>query len=180
MATSAAHRKPAAPAASKKIPAPEAASPQASPAKRPKRRRSLVLALLALASGAGAGAWYVLEPAAEARNAPDEPRKQSVFVPLDTFTVNLAEPGIDRYLQLGVTLEAANAATADELKRQMPVIRSRILLLLSAKTAEELATTPGKHKLMAELLDEVRAPLPASDSPARGVENAHLSTFVIQ
>jgi flagellar FliL protein len=61
----------------------------------------------------------------------------------------------------------------------MPVIRSRMLLLLAAKTAEELATTAGKQKLMAELLAEARAPL-AGDSPTRGVENVHFSAFVIQ
>src|SRR4051794_36179758 len=109
MATSSATpRKPTASVAARK-PATEAAAPQAAPAKPAGRRsRKLAVALLVLACGAAAGAWYVLNPAGDAKAAPVEPRRQSVFVPLDTFTVNLAEPGIDRYLQLGVTLEAAN------------------------------------------------------------------------
>jgi flagellar FliL protein len=103
-----------------------------------------------------------------------------VFVPIDNFTVNLTTVSIDRYLQIGITLEMASGSVAEELKRQMPVIRSRMLLLLAAKTAEDLASTAGKQKLMAELLAEARAPLPAGDSPTRGVENVHFSAFVIQ
>ena len=177
-APAAAAKKPAAAAAGKPAAANDA--PAAKPAKR--GRRGLLFVLLALVAAGAGGAWYYVEHAEPAKTAAApaaEPKKHPVFVPVDNFTVNLSTVAIDRYLQLGITLEMAGNAAADELKRQMPVIRSRMLLLLSAKTAEELATTAGKQKLIAELLAEARAPL-TDDSPTRGVENVHFSAFVIQ
>jgi flagellar FliL protein len=183
MATSpAAARKPAtAPAAppARKAGSTVAEEAPARPAKR--SRRGLAIGALIVAVAGGAGGWYVLQhSSAEAKAVAPEPRKQQIFVPVDAFTVNLASPGIDRYLQVGVTFEMGSGAAADELKRQMPVIRSRVLLLLAAKTPEELATTPGKQKLMAELLAEARAPMPESEGASRGVEHVHFSSFVIQ
>ena len=181
-AAPAAAKKPATAATGKAANAP--AANETHPAKPARRgRRGLLFVLLALVAAGAGGAWYYFEHAAEpakAAAAPAaEPKKHPVFVPVDNFTVNLSAVSIDRYLQLGITLELANNSAADELKRQMPVIRSRMLMLLAAKTAEELATTVGKQKLMAELLAEARAPL-SGDSLTRGVENVHFSAFVIQ
>src|SRR5262245_32982128 len=174
-APTSAPKKPAAPAAGKPAAANPAAANEAHPAKPAKRgRRGVLIALLALVAAGSGGGWYYLEhaaaPAKDAAAPAPEPKKQQVFVPVDNFTVNLSAVSIDRYLQLGITLEMASGSAAEELKRQMPVIRGRILLLLASKTAEELATTAGKQKLIQELLAEARAPLPG-DSPTRGVEN---------
>ena len=62
----------------------------------------------------------------------------------------------------------------------MPVVRSRLLLLLSSKTAEDLGNLAGKHKLMSEILTEARAPLATSQLPGKGVDHVHFSSFVIQ
>ena len=170
----AAVRKPA-PAAA---PAAAANDAPAKPAR--KGKKGLMLVLVAILA-AGGGAWHYLKrPPAEAKAAAPAPKPATVFLPIDTFTVNLSSSAIDRYLQLGLTLEVANNAVSEELKTRMPVIRSRMLLLLAAKTPEDLASTAGKQKLMGELLAEARAPLPAGESPTKGVEQVHFSAFVIQ
>jgi flagellar FliL protein len=91
----------------------------------------------------------------------------------------LSGGGGDRFLQIAFTLQVAESRVADELKLQMPVVRSRLLLLLASKTAEELGTTAGKHKLIGDLLAESRAPL-ANELPGKGVENVLFSALVIQ
>ena len=77
-----------------------------------------------------------------------------------TFTVNLSSAAIDHFLQVAVTLEVSSAEVQEQVKSNMPVIRSRVLMLLASKTAEELSNTAGKQKLMTELLAEPRPPLP--------------------
>jgi flagellar FliL protein len=119
-------------------------------------------------------------PASAPAAAKKDKAAAPVFLPLETFTVNLTTVTIDRFLQIGITLELAGDETAEALKRQMPVVRSRILLLLASKTAEELATPEGKKKLMADILAEARAPLPAGGAPSKGVEQVHFSAFVVQ
>lgn len=162
--------------------APGAAANQAEAPPKKKGKKLLVMAIVMLTIGAGGAAWHFMKPrpvdAAAAKKAP--PKKESVFLPMENFTINLTSPAIDRYLQLGITLEVANPAIAEELKRQMPAVRSRILLLLASKTPEDLATTVGKQKLIGELLAEARAPLAGSELPGRGVDNVHFSAFVIQ
>lgn len=81
------------------------------------------------------------------------------FVPLDTMVVNLADPGGDRFAQLGITLELSDPKVVDQLKSFMPAIRSNVLLLVSQRTSDELLTREGKEKLAADVLVEVSRPL---------------------
>lgn len=170
-----------------KKPAPSAA-PQAAPAAAPETAakskggaKKLLIPLLALALAGGGGWYYMQQKRAHAETAPVvEKPKPPVFLPIDQFTVNLSGGGGDRFLQIAFTLQVEDTHVADDLKLQMPIVRSRLLLLLASKTADELATTEGKHKLIGELLAEARAPLPASELPGKGVDNVLFSAFVIQ
>ncbi|MBP6901262.1 MAG: flagellar basal body-associated FliL family protein [Burkholderiaceae bacterium] len=96
------------------------------------------------------------KPKAEAVHAPApklrDPKNPPVFVPLDPFTVNLADRESDRYAQVGVTLEIDDAKFGDQMKQYMPAIRSNILIVLSAKTAEQLLSREGKDKLARQIL----------------------------
>lgn len=107
-------------------------------------------------------------------------RKASVFLPPETFTVNLQkDAGRDRFLQVGIVLEVADSPAADAVKAQMPVIRSGVLLLLASRGAEELATPEGKDKLAAQVLERVRKPVEGAAEIA-GVERVHYAAFIIQ
>lgn len=141
--------------------------------KPPKRRLSkklliilaaLVVALLAAAAGV---AYVVSQRQAldengeeiEAAEHSKEPVPAPTFLPLDTMVVNLADPGGERFAQIGVTLELADAKTAERVKQFMPSIRSGMLLLISQKTADELLSREGKDKLAHDILREVSRPL---------------------
>jgi len=162
-----------------------AAAPAAEPKAAAKKKRSLpmVLAVLLALCAAGAGGWHYLRlREAQATPAPQaaERKPEPVFLPLEQFTVNLTTATIDRFLQVGITLEVANAESGERLKRYLPVVRSRILLLLASKTAEDLATPAGKQKLVEDILREARTPLPDTGNASKGIENAHFSSFVVQ
>ncbi len=95
-------------------------------------------------------------PAAKAHGKNDHP---PAFLPLDPFTVNLADKDVDRFAQIGVTLETQDPKLADQLKAYMPAIRGNILMLISHKTAAELLTIEGKQKLAREINRESVRPL---------------------
>lgn len=76
------------------------------------------------------------------------------FVPLDPFTVNLADKDADRYAQVGINLQVEDPKLGDEIKNYMPAIRNGILLILSHKSSEDLLSPEGKQKLAEEIRRE--------------------------
>jgi flagellar FliL protein len=80
-------------------------------------------------------------------------------VPLDPFTVNLADRDAERYAQVGMTLELANPKAGDLLKAYMPAIRNNILLALASKSAGQLMEHDGKVQLAAEVRAAALKPL---------------------
>lgn len=148
------------------------------PAKGKSKKLIVIAALVLLAAGGGGAGWYFTQKGKADEPAEAAPVKKAppVFVNLETFTVNLADQ--DRFLQVGIIYEVAGNEIAEAMKTQMPVIRSRILLLLSSKTVEALSSVDGKQKLAEELLTEARAPLAPKGDEAIG--QVHFSAFVIQ
>jgi flagellar protein FliL len=139
----------------------------------------IAVAVLALAGGA---AYYFLShkaPADDTKVAEKTPKKHPVYMPLDTFTVNLHDAENEHFLQTIINLELADAATMDALKQQMPSVRNRILLLLSGKTSQDLMPREGKEKLAVEIATELRKTLEGA-GPNKGLEQVLFSHFVIQ
>ena len=115
-----------------------------------------------LAAGAGA-AWFVLgKKAADGQEGAATKTAVKVpptFLPIENMVVNLADPGGDRFAQIGITLELDEAKTADQIKLYLPSIRSGILMLVSQRTSSELLQREGKEKLANDILREVSRPL---------------------
>ena len=152
---------------------------QESEAKPPKKKRrwlTIVIVLTIIAAGGGGGAWYAFAPAGDAQ-AEAPPPKPPVFVNLDPFTVNLQPQQSDQYLQVAVVVKVTDPLAADAIKLHMPEIRNRVLLLLSSKTAVELATVPGKQQLGTDIAQEIKQPLgkSATEDPT-----VYFTSFVIQ
>ena len=132
----------------------------------------ILAAVLVLVLGGGGAALMLLKkkPAeegedGEATEAPVKAKAHAksdhppTFVPLDPFTVNLADKDVDRFAQIGVTLQVDDPKFADQLKAYMPAIRSNILMVLSHKTAVELLTREGKEKLAKDITREAVRPM---------------------
>ncbi|MBL8328394.1 MAG: flagellar basal body-associated FliL family protein [Rubrivivax sp.] len=154
-----------------------AAAPDAgaAPAAKGGKKKLLIIigAVVALLLVAGGGAVFYLKSkaaaAAAAEEAEDEghadkkakpaavakdPKQAPTFVPLDPFTVNLADRDAERYAQVGMTLELADPKMADTIKVYMPVIRNNILMVLAHKTSAEMLGREGKDKLARDIQRE--------------------------
>lgn len=84
-----------------------------------------------------------------------DPKTPPTFLPLDSMVVNLADPGGNRFAQLGITLQLADAKTGEEMKTYMPSIRNGILILISQRTADELLKAEGKQALTYDIIAEI-------------------------
>lgn len=163
-------------------PAPAKALAEPTPIKKKRSKLPLILGVVILVLLAGGGAaWHLLKPTSTdaAANASEATSaSKPLFVTLEPFTVNLAEEGGDHYLQVGIVYQVNDDKIGDSMKLHMPILRNRLLLLLSAKHPSELASSEGKKKLVEELVVAARESLPGSGD--KGVTNALLGSFVIQ
>lgn len=166
-------------------PAPAAAAPEAAPAKGSKKKLILIVVIaLTVLAAAGGAAFFMLagqQANGTAAEQVQEPQGPPTFVVMDQFVVNLAEPDTTRYLQIGITYEVSSPTTSEEIKNFTPVIRSRILLVLSGKNVKDLTSIEGKQQLMDELVDLARVTIKGDvNDPTRGIRDVHFSSFVIQ
>lgn len=143
-----------------------AAAADAPAPKGKKKLLIIIVAAVAVLAIAGIGAVMMLKkspaddedeaqaprPAAAAKAR--DPKSPPVFAPLEPFTVNLADREAERYAQVGITLELADAATEASLKVFMPAVRNNILMLLAHKSSAELLERDGKEKLAKEVARE--------------------------
>ena len=204
------------------VPAAAAEAVDAAPPKKGKKKLIIIVAavLALLLAGGGGAAYYLMKKraaaaAAEAGEGEEGKGKEEAapklvkadlkraptFVPLDPFTVNLADREAERFAQVGITLELADAKAGELLKAYMPAIRNNILLALGSKTAGQLMERDGKLRLAAEIRREALRPLgydislppegapgtagkkPPSaedDDEATPIRAVHFSNFIIQ
>lgn len=141
----------------------------AAPAKQGKKKLLIIVLIAVLALVViGGGALFLLKKKAakDAESGDDAPtavaehgskpdlKHPPTFLPLEPFVVNLGDKEVDRYAQVGITLEVEDAKFAEEMKAFMPAIRNGILMILAHKTSRELLDRAGKEQLASEILRE--------------------------
>jgi flagellar FliL protein len=154
------------------------------PAAAPKKSKKMLLiaasALLVL--GAGGGAWFFMHGGGhegDAKESKQEPAKPPVFLALEPFTINLQQENGDQYLQVALTLQVGDEMQVEPIKLYMPLVRSRILLLLAGKKPSDLASIEGKEKLQKEIVEQVKKPFAPKGKPQE-VSAVFFTSFVIQ
>ncbi|WP_118181925.1 flagellar basal body-associated protein FliL [Paraburkholderia phosphatilytica] len=159
--------------------------PAAQPARPGFMKRLIIILVIVLiaAGGAGAGVWFFMKkqaPAGAAQAAAPKPAPAPVFFPLDSMTVNLlSDDGQQHYLRVGLTLKLDDQKAQERINEHMPEIRSRILLALSNKHPDDLATLDGKHALAKELVQLIEQPTDKGEEPLH-VEDVLFTEFVVQ
>lgn len=130
----------------------------AAPAAAPKSRKKLIIitAAAVVLIGGAAGGWLMLggkHNDGEAQARVEEARKKAersgppVFLPLESFVVNLQPQTSSQFLQVDITLRVEDAHVVDQVKALMPEVRDRVLGLLGTRNAHELTAPGGREKL---------------------------------
>ncbi|NEX62692.1 flagellar basal body-associated protein FliL [Noviherbaspirillum galbum] len=179
-------------AAPKVVPIEEGA---AQPKKSKKKLIIIALAALLVLGGGGAGAWIFLKgsggEAHDGHEGDEGPAKKTkkkkkadagkapVFLAMEQFTVNLQPEVGEQFLQIAFTLQLPDQPQVDMIKQYQPLVRSRLLMLLSSKKASELSTPDGKKKLADEIMAAVNQPF-VQDGESQDVSGVFFTSFVIQ
>ena len=95
--------------------------------------------------------------------------------PLDSFIVNLADPGGRRYLNIKIVLELGDKEFAEALKKKVPQIRDRILMILPTKTFKEIKSVEGKSSLRTTIMAELNNIIQDGK-----ITNLYFQEFVVQ
>lgn len=102
-------------------------------------------------------------------------QKMGPMYPLDTFIVNLADKGGNRYLRLSISLELKDEQARKKVDERIPQIRDSILLILPNKTVDNLKNNEGKAQLRDEISARLNTMFPAGD-----ISNIYFTEFVMQ
>ncbi|CAI0830754.1 flagellar basal body-associated protein FliL [Serratia marcescens] len=152
----------------------------------PKRPLLVILLVLisVVACGAAGYSWWLLQQhknSAEPAAVKEQPPAAPVFMPLDTFTVNLVTPdnNPDRVLYIGLTLRLPDESTRRQLNDFLPEVRSRLLMLLSRQEASQLANEQGKQQLVAQIKDVLSPPL-VKGQPKQVVSDVLFTAFILR
>ncbi len=80
------------------------------------------------------------------------------IVDLDTFTINLADPGASKFLKMTLSLEVTGSKKAvDEVNANMPKIRDIIITVVSSRTYDEIRTERGQTIFKNDIKTRVNA-----------------------
>ena len=118
-------------------------------------------------------------PISQPPQEPPQRHDEQALIALDPFTVNLKSEGGEKFLQVGFTLQVPDALHEQLIKDTMRTQHSRILLLLSSKTASDVSTPEGKKKLSDEIIASVNEPV-TPEAPSPSVTALYYNSFVIQ
>jgi flagellar FliL protein len=95
--------------------------------------------------------------------------------PMDPFIVNIYDGQELRYLKVKVELEMVGPAIKGEVEGRLAPIRDSILILLSAKTLQDIQDVQGKNTLKEEILVAINKNIP----PGK-VTKIYFTDFVVQ
>jgi len=101
--------------------------------------------------------------------------KVKSLISMETFVVNLADPGGKRYLRVTIALEIDDKDFVEEVKKNVPQMRDKALLILPAKTFKDIRTSSGKDALRKEIIDQMNPLLEKCK-----ITNLFFQEFVIQ
>jgi flagellar FliL protein len=95
--------------------------------------------------------------------------------PLEPFIVNIYDGQELRYLKVKVELEMVGPAVKGEIEAKLAPIRDAVLVLLSAKTLQDIQDVQGKNTMKEEILAAINRHIP----PGK-IAKVYFTDFVVQ
>ncbi|HET8710089.1 MAG TPA: flagellar basal body-associated FliL family protein [Spongiibacteraceae bacterium] len=164
-------------------------------AARKKKLMMIAVVGVVLLALAGGGTWFALRllsdksetPASADEHAPaatakeeKHASKESFYQVLEpAFVANYQSGGRPHYLQVSLAVMARDDAAIDAVKTHMPLLRNRVVMLLSGESFEQLQTDEGRVQLQQKLLTAIREILQKETGKPQ-VEQVFFTAFVMQ
>jgi flagellar FliL protein len=151
------------------IPPPPVVEQEEVEEEKPKSKKMLflIIGLIVVLAGAVGGYFYMQHNAELKRQQEAEEKRPEnilkkqlmerkdnaapIYIALDEMIVNLPGRGGEHYLQTKMVLRTNDGSTEDKIKKFLPVIRDKIITVLSSRQMQELATVEGKTMMAREV-----------------------------
>ena len=175
----------------------EAAAKAVEAASRKKKMMMLAIIGVVLLVVAGGGTWFALHAlggkkdeateakadehaGAEAGKEAAGPHKESFYEVLDpAFLANYQVAGRPHYLQVSVAVLAREEGAMEAVKTHMPLLRNRVVMLLSGEVFEQLQTDEGRVQLQQKILAAIQEILKKETGKPQ-IEQVFFTGFVMQ
>ena len=126
----------------------------------------LVICFVIIALAVGAGLYVLwgkvsgvtpetLEGTEEVAEKKEAKAKVKSLLSMETFVVNLADPGGKRYLRVTIALEIDDQDFVEKVKKIVPKMRDKVLLILPSKKFKDIRTSSGKDALRKEIIAQL-------------------------
>lgn len=99
---------------------------------------------------------------------------ESKFIP-ESFTVNLADSSGAHFAKVDVEIEVDDDRVREEVTRLKPRIRDFIVVILSSKTYDQIASVDGRDFLREEIRNKINGYLTKGQ-----IKNVYFTQFIIQ
>ena len=162
-----------------------------------RKKKVMLLAVVGvvLLLAAGGGTWFALKmlggdkaaapaaegeaPAADEKAAKVEPN-QSFYTVFDpAFLANYEVGGRTHYLQVTLAVMTRSDAATSAVTTDMPLLRNRVVMLLSGESFEQLQTDAGRVALQQKLLSAMQEILQKETGKPQ-IEQVYFTGFVMQ
>ena len=108
------------------------------------------------------------------------PSATPLFASLDNFTVSISDGGRTRAFHVAITTQVADDASLDLLTQYSPIVRDRVLRVLSEQHPKHVQTPTGRAQLVDALIISLSAPFDASPATGPRIKDVLFTAFVIQ
>jgi len=136
--------------------------------------------LIVIGASVGGTLYFVGMPTEQPQEPVEQKPPEPIYKKLHpAFIVSFPTPGRNRLLQTEITLRARDDETMAAVEEHDPLIRGRIINVLTDQDARELQTSEGKRVLRQQLLEAINQVLQEEGVPTR-VEHVLFTSFIIQ
>lgn len=106
-------------------------------------------------------------------------KSEPIYISFEKFTVNFGGRQASHFMQVEIQAMTHDSSIEAEVAKHMPVIRNRIILILSSQTLESVTSLEGKDNLREQILVAMQEIL-QQRSKKTGIEEIYFTSFVMQ
>ncbi len=158
-------------------------------AKKSSKKIIIIVAVVLLLAGGGAGYYFIAgdqspdengEQIEEVEDVEEEGSDIELYYDLNkALVVNFPKGSGASLIQVSISLLVKGDETVEALKKHEPMIRNNLLMVISAKGANNLMKREGKEELRSDMLKEVGKVMEKMTGNNK-VINIFFTTFVMQ
>lgn len=100
------------------------------------------------------------------------------YLAIDAVIVNLV--GRKHYLRVDVQLKADQPASMEKLKRYIPLFRDQLIIVLSNRDPDSLATPDDREHIRREALEAMKKALKQTTGSGKALKDVYFTDFLMQ